>query len=82
VTLVAAWQRLPEAERRARCRAMQACVRLLAGPPGKELIDALRQAEGDPAALPLCDGALDALATVPRRRILASFLKTLPGNGR
>jgi hypothetical protein len=54
-------------------------VRLLAGPDdGRELVNFLRRAEEDIGTLPACDTALDALASLPRRRILATFLETLP----
>jgi hypothetical protein len=82
MSLLAAWQNLEAGERRARLRALQALTRVLAGPAGRHLIDALREAETEAAALVLCDVALDALAPVPRRRILGTFLETLPGSAR
>jgi len=50
-------------------------------PSTHDLFAALREAETDPAASPSCDAALDALATIPRRRILASIASTLPPAG-
>jgi hypothetical protein len=80
MTLLAAWHTLDAAELRARCRAMQALARLLGGPVAAQLVAALRQAETDPASLPHCDVALDAVPTILLRRILASFAATLPGD--
>jgi len=51
------------------------------GPPAHDLVAALRPAETDPAALPTCDAALNALATIPRRRTLAIIASTLPPAG-
>jgi hypothetical protein len=78
MTLLADWHDLPDTERCARLRAMQALTRILASPAGHQLTEALRAVETNPAALPICDAALDGLATIPRRRILASFAATLP----
>ena len=39
---------LDPAERLARCRSLRALVRVLAGPHGRDLAAALRQAEADP----------------------------------
>jgi hypothetical protein len=80
MTLLAAWHDLPDAERRARLRAMQALTRVLVGPAGRQLTEVFRPSETNPAALPSCDAALDGLAPVPRRRILASFAATLPAS--
>ncbi|MDA8231695.1 MAG: hypothetical protein M0006_10185 [Magnetospirillum sp.] len=65
---------LDPAERLARCRSLRALVRVLAGPRGRELAAALRQAEADPAALDLAAHLLDRLPTVPRRHILAAYV--------
>jgi len=78
--MIAAWHDLPDAERRARLRALQALVRILAGPAGRELVSVLRQAEANTAALPAADAEIDALPTVTRRRILSTFLETLPAS--
>ena len=70
---------LEPAERLAQLRALQALARVLAGPAAVALIAALRQAEADTSALPAVDLALDALPTVPRRRILCTLAAILPG---
>ncbi len=77
MTLLAAWHDLPDAERRAGCRTMQALARVFCGPAGGELVELLRQAE-DAVALAACDAALAALGTLAQRRILATFAATLP----
>jgi hypothetical protein len=82
MTLLASWGNLPDAERRARYRALQALAQGLAGPSANELVNALCAAGADLTVLARCDAALDALATVPRRRILATFLETLPVRAR
>jgi len=64
-----------------RLQAVQAIVRLLADPSARDLVAPLRTAETDSAALPSCAPALDALATIPRRRILANPASTLPPAG-
>jgi hypothetical protein len=82
MTLLMAWQNLEIGERRARLRALQALAHVLAGRRAGDLVNALRAAETDPAALTICDAALDALPTIPRRRILATFFETLPISAR
>lgn len=64
---------ISSAERIARLRALQAIAYLHAGPRAEALCNRLRDAEHDPAALPDAMAALDLLAPVDRRRILASF---------
>lgn len=61
------------AERLARLRSLRAMARLIAGPTGAILVDRLRQAETDIGVLPEALAALDALPTLPRRRLLASY---------
>lgn len=64
---------IDEPERCARLRGLQAIVRLLIGSRGAELTDLLRQAEREPADLEPAWAALDALAALYRRTVLASF---------
>lgn len=64
---------LDEAERRARLRCLRAVVHLSTGRRGDELADHLRRAEQDPAALPLALAALERLAGLDRRHVLASY---------
>lgn len=64
---------LDEAERRARLRCLRAIVHLSTGPRGVALADLLRRAESDPAALPAAIDALDRLAGLDRRHVLASY---------
>lgn len=64
---------LEPGERLARTRCLRAITRLIAGPRGIVLADRLRQAEKDEAALVPALAALEALAPVDRRRILASY---------
>jgi hypothetical protein len=79
MALLSTWRDLDPAERRAQLRALQAIVRLIVGPAAASLVTALRQAEADSAALPAVDLELNALPTIPRRRILCTFAATLPG---
>jgi len=74
--MIATWANLPDAELRA-LRALQMAVHLLARREGRDLIAGLREAERDSARLSDCDGLLDCLPTVPRRRVLCAFLQTL-----
>jgi hypothetical protein len=76
--LLAAWHDIDAGERLARLRCLQALARVLGGPAAEQLVAALRQAETDAAALPAADAQLDAMPTIPRRRILSSFAATLP----
>ena len=64
---------LAEAERRARLRCLRAVVHLSTGPRGADLADLLRRAESDPSALPAAIDALDRLAGLDRRHVLASY---------
>jgi hypothetical protein len=64
---------LDEAERRARLRCLRAVVHLSTGPRGADLADLLRQAENDPAVIPAAIHALDRLAGLDRRHVLASY---------
>lgn len=66
---------IDEAERRARLRSMRAIVHLCTGPRGERLADELRRAERDAAHLPAALVALDALAALDRRQVLASFAR-------
>lgn len=59
-------------ERRAQLRALEALVRVLAGP--LPVVGLMRKAEaGDPVRLSLALAAFDTIPTLTRRRILASF---------
>ncbi len=64
---------ITDAERLARLRGLRAIVRLCLGPRGEVLADALRRAESDPGYLPAALTALDGLAPLDRRTVLASF---------
>lgn len=61
------------AERRARCRSMRAIAGLVAGPRADPLVGFLLAAETDDVALDLAADALDDLAPLDRRKILASY---------
>lgn len=64
---------LDEAERRARLRCLRAIVHLSTGPRGAHLAALLHKAERDPAALEPALHALDCLAGLDRRHVLASY---------
>lgn len=64
---------LYEAERRARLRCLRAVVHLSTDPRGADLAALLRRAETDPAALPAAIDALNRLAGLDRRHVLASY---------
>lgn len=64
---------LDSCERRARCRTLRAVARLLAGQRADALCDALACSETDPVHLDRALAALDRLASLDRRRILASY---------
>lgn len=64
---------LAETERVARCRAMRAVARLIAGPRSQALQTALRVAEADPWWAPHAVSALNAMAPLDQRRILSSY---------
>lgn len=61
------------AERRARLRALRSVVHLLIGPRAGQLRVLLKEAESDAAVLAAALRALDALAPLDRRRVLASY---------
>lgn len=61
------------AERLARLRSLRAIVRLSTGPRGDRLAGLLHRAERDTAALEPALAALNALAALDRRSVLASF---------
>ncbi|WP_152276436.1 hypothetical protein [Methylorubrum populi] len=65
--------RIDAAERVARLRSLRAIVRLTTGPRGERLGDLLYRAEKDAAALVPALAALNRLATLDRRSVLASF---------
>ncbi|MGT2482371.1 hypothetical protein ACU4GR_33870 (plasmid) [Methylobacterium oryzae CBMB20] len=64
---------LDPAEYRARLRCLRAVVRLTTGPRGEALTHHLRRAETDPAALPLALAALNRLAGLDLRHVVASY---------
>ena len=64
---------LDPAERLARTRSLRAIIRLLLGPRGADLAGLLYQAEADPAALVPTADALDRLAPLDMRKVLASY---------
>ncbi|SOR30302.1 conserved protein of unknown function [Methylorubrum extorquens] len=64
---------LDPAERCARLRTLRSIVHLLIGPRAGQLRALLKEAESDAAVLPAALKALDALAPLDRRRVLASY---------
>lgn len=64
---------LPPCERIARCRTLRAVARMIAGPRADALSSALACAESDPSHLDRALDALDRLASLDRRKILASY---------
>lgn len=64
---------LDPCERRARLRSLRAIARLHIGPRGAALDAALNAAESDEDQLPKALTALDRLASLDRRRVLASY---------
>ena len=64
---------LDRVERVARLRSLRAIVRLSIGPRGEALASLLHRAERDPDALEPALRALDALASIDCRQVLASF---------
>ena len=64
---------LDPAERTACLRCLRAIVHLTAGPRGAALVALLRRAEQDPTALAPAITALNALASLDRRHVLASY---------
>lgn len=67
---------LDVAELRARLRSLRAIARILAGRRATAMNALLLQAETDPAALVPAADALDGLAPLDRRRILAAYAAT------
>ncbi|ACA15746.1 hypothetical protein M446_1221 [Methylobacterium sp. 4-46] len=66
---------LHPAEQRARLRVMRAIAQLHCGLRAADLCSLLAQAEFDPGALAPALEALDRLAPVDRRRVLASYAR-------
>ena len=64
---------LDPGERLARLRSLRALARVLAGPRAVELCELLHHAETDPAALVPAADALDRLAPLDMRKVLASY---------
>jgi len=64
---------ITDSERLARLRCMRTIARLVLGPRGEALAGALHRSESDPDHLPIALRALDALAPLERRQVLASF---------
>lgn len=64
---------LEPGERLARLRSLRAIVRLMTGPRGAALADLLLTAETDDSALVPAATALDGLAPIDMRRVLASY---------
>lgn len=75
---------LDRAERVARLRELRAVVRLTCGPRGEPLAWHLRAAETAPERLGEALAAIDALAALDRRHVLASYaaLNRSDGKGR
>ncbi|MFJ7441286.1 hypothetical protein ACIQW5_26990 [Methylorubrum thiocyanatum] len=65
--------RIDVTERVARLRSLRAIVRLSTGPRGDRLAGLLHRAERDAAALAPALAALNQLAALDRRAVLASF---------
>lgn len=66
---------LDDAERRARLRCLRAIAHLTLGPRGEILSNYLRRAEADPAALEPAVAAVNRLAGLDRRHLLATFAR-------
>lgn len=64
---------IPQIERTARLRAMQAIVRLSTGPRGDAVCALLRRAEIDPDAMEPAAVALGRLEPLDYRRVLSSY---------
>lgn len=60
-------------ERTARLRAMRTCVQIHCGDRGRVAARALHLAETDPDSVTLAVGALERLAPLDRRHVLASY---------
>lgn len=63
------------AEQRARLRSLRALAKVYAGPRAADACRLLAQAETDPTALEPASAAVNRLAPVDRRQILASFAR-------
>lgn len=68
---------LDDCERRARLRTLRGIARVLAGPRSAALCDALACCETNAAHLPRAASALNKLASLDVRRIVASYGATL-----
>lgn len=66
---------IDNAERLARLRALRAITHLCAGPRGDRLADELHRAERDVSRLPAALAEIEALASLDRRQVLASFAR-------
>lgn len=64
---------LDPAERKARLRCLRAVAHLTTGPRVQDLVDLLAQAEREPAAIEPALRALNRLAALDRRHVLASY---------
>lgn len=64
---------LDPAERVARCRGLAAVIHLIAGPRGAEAVRLLRSAETNPATLSAAAAAINALPTIDKRHVWASY---------
>lgn len=67
--------RIDQAEQRARLRCLRAIVHLSCGPRGELLALELQRAETDPDALHRASVALERLAGLDRRHVLASYAR-------
>lgn len=65
--------RIEPGERIARIRCLTAIAHLSCGPRAAELIETLKESESNPDVLPNALGILNGLASLDRRRILASY---------
>ncbi|MFE1603339.1 hypothetical protein [Methylobacterium sp. ID0610] len=61
------------AERVARCRGLAAVVHLITGPRDNEAVRLLRVAEHDPSALAEAAKAINALPTIDKRGVWATY---------
>ncbi|SFM99659.1 hypothetical protein [Methylobacterium pseudosasicola] len=65
--------RIEPGERIARLRCLTAIAHLSCGPRAAELVGSLKEAESNPDVLPGALAVLNGLASLDRRRILASY---------
>lgn len=63
------------AEQRARLRSLRALAKVYAGPRAADACRLLARAETDPAALEPASAALNRLAPIDRRNVLASYAR-------